>query len=60
MLTGRNGRALATAQVNLLRRTGSDTGRARQYQMRLLEKQKLRAIYGVGEKQFRRFRFDQR
>ncbi|MGH2723729.1 MAG: 30S ribosomal protein S4 [Actinomycetota bacterium] len=34
-------------------------GRARQrvteYRLRLLEKQKLRAIYGVGERQFRRY-----
>ncbi len=34
-------------------------GRARrretEYQLRLLEKQKLRAIYGVGERQFRRY-----
>ena len=34
-------------------------GRARrrmtEYHLRLLEKQKLRAIYGVGERQFRRY-----
>jgi small subunit ribosomal protein S4 len=34
---------------------GRGRKRLTEYQMRLLEKQKLRAIYGVGEKQFRRY-----
>ena len=34
---------------------GRGRKRLTEYQMRLLEKQKLRAIYGVGERQFRRY-----
>ena len=34
---------------------GRGRKRISEYQTRLLEKQKLRAIYGVGEKQFRRY-----
>jgi small subunit ribosomal protein S4 len=34
---------------------GRGRKRLTEYQMRLVEKQKLRAIYGVGERQFRRY-----
>jgi small subunit ribosomal protein S4 len=34
---------------------GRGRKRLTEYQMRLLEKQKLRAIYGVGERQFRKY-----
>ena len=34
---------------------GRGRKRLTEYQVRLLEKQKLRAIYGVGERQFRRY-----
>lgn len=37
---------------------GQGRRRLSEYHLRLLEKQKLRAMYGVGEKQFRRY-FDQ-
>src|SRR2546426_9732850 len=34
---------------------GRGRKRLTEYQMRLVEKQKLRAIYGVGERQFRKY-----
>ena len=34
---------------------GRGRKRLTEYQMRLVEKQKLRAVYGVGERQFRRY-----
>jgi small subunit ribosomal protein S4 len=34
---------------------GRGRKRLTEYQMRLVEKQKLRAIYGIGERQFRRY-----
>ncbi|HEV8571528.1 MAG TPA: 30S ribosomal protein S4 [Actinomycetota bacterium] len=34
---------------------GRGRRRLTEYQLRLLEKQKLRAIYGIGERQFRRY-----
>ena len=37
---------------------GRGRKRLSEYQVRLLEKQKLRAIYGVGERQFRRYFHD--